>query len=455
MLRKTMMTGCLTGALLLFAAASVWAAGGAEGKNLKGMDITIGNWWENYDVNTWKPRSDYEERELEYRKKIQEEFGFKIRTKQIASWEQMPQLSATSIMTGKPAADVIYLQPNWVMMLHNRKLLYPVTDNKAVDFKKSEAVVKGYPPVEWNQDTIKAFTFGGKAYAFSVGYGTSLHAQVLYFNKRLFREAGLDPNLPYDMQKNGTWTWANFIDICKKLTRDINNNGIIDTYAMTADLSTEILDAIVSSNGANYIDRDASGKFVNATGRPEFLEALQFAMRLKTEGILMPRPEVSNWDWYQSQFTNGRVAMRVEPQYVAGQLDKMKDDWGMVLFPKGPKAKDYTVFTDENVYVIPSTFKQDQVEKILYAVQLWHTPLDDDWKSNLYHIYRDTRAVDETIAMIRSPKNQMWKYHLFIPGLERGDIAWAIWWFEGEPAQLVESVSQSWNALINDANGIK
>jgi len=74
------------------------------------------------------------------------------------------------------------------------------------------------------------------------------------------------------MQKAGTWTWAAFLDICKKLTRDTNNDGKMDTYAMTADLSTEILDAIVSSNGATYVDKDPkTGKFVNASNRPEFL----------------------------------------------------------------------------------------------------------------------------------------------------------------------------------------
>jgi ABC-type glycerol-3-phosphate transport system substrate-binding protein len=52
---------------------------------------------------------------------------------------------------------------------------------------------------------------------------------ALFFNKRLFREAGLDPNLPYDMQKAGTWTWSAFIDVCKKLTRDTNNDGRMDT----------------------------------------------------------------------------------------------------------------------------------------------------------------------------------------------------------------------------------
>jgi ABC-type glycerol-3-phosphate transport system substrate-binding protein len=449
MLKKTKGTGCVLFALLALAAFPVWGLGGKE--SLKGMDIVIGNWWADWDVASRKANSDAEERLIEYRAGLQKEYGFKIREKNISSWEQMAQLAATSIMTGKPAAQVFVLQPNWAMMLYNRKLLSPVSDSKAVDLKSTK-------PVEWNRDVINSFTFNGKAYAFSVGYGTSQHANGVFFNKRLFREAGLSPDLPYDQQKAGTWTWNAYLDLCKKLTRDKNNDGIIDTYAMTQDLSTEILDAIVASNGANYIGRTKDGKFVNATNRPEFLQALQFAIRLKTEGVLMPRPEISNWDWYKPMFRDGKVAMMVSQQYVAQELRGMTDDWGFVLFPRGPASADYRYSTDENVMVIPSTYSSAEVDRILYAVQLWNTPVDDDpdaWKDDQYSIYRDARAVDETLTMIRNPKYGSVKNYVFIPGLERGDIAWAMWWWEGDPAQLVESVSQSWNALINDANGIK
>jgi ABC-type glycerol-3-phosphate transport system substrate-binding protein len=146
----------------------------------------------------------------------------------------MAQLAATSTMAGRPAASIFVLQPNLAKMLYNQKLLYPISDGKVIKFDSAK-------PVEWNQDVIKAFTFGDKAYAFSVGYGTSQHANGVFFNKRLFRKAGLNPNLPYDMQKAGTWTWNAFLDICKKLTRDINNDDIKDTYAMTADLSRRCL----------------------------------------------------------------------------------------------------------------------------------------------------------------------------------------------------------------------
>ena len=434
--------------LMVIVTLPLWAGGGNE---LKGLDITIGNWWDDFDVKTRKANSEAEEKLIEYRARIQRENGFTMREKKIASYEQMSQLAAVSTMSGKPAAHVFALEPNWAMMLYNRNLLFPVTDIKSINFSATK-------PVEWNTEVIKSLTFNGKGYAFSIGYGTSQHGNGVFFNKRLFREAGLDPNMPYDRQKAGTWTWDVFFDICKRLTRDINNDGIIDIYAMPMDLSVEILDAIVASNGANYIAREPNGRFVNATGRPEFIEALQFGMRLKAEGVMMPRPEISNWNWYAPMFTDGKVAMMVGQQYMAQDLRNMTDDWGFVLFPKGPRSKDYRYSTDENVMVIPSTFKPAEVEKIIHAVMLWYTPIDDDpneWKDAQYPLYRDARAVDETLAMLRNPKYSSWKNYRYIPGLERGDIAWQMWWWEGDPAQLVESVSQAWNALINDANGIK
>jgi len=449
MLKHTKRIGVILCAILLV--AGIFAVTGCKkGPSLKGMEIVIGNWWAEYDVNTFEPKSDSEEKLLAYRTKIQKDNGFTIREKQIGDWGQIQQIAATSIMSGDPVAQVIVVQPNWAMALYNRGLIFPVSDSKAVDFNSTK-------PVEWNQTVANAFKFNGKTYAFSDGYGTSQHAQVVFFNKRLFREAGLDPNLPYDMQKDGTWTWDAFLDISKKLTRDINNDGIIDTYAMTHDLSTEVLDAIISSNGANYVEKDPSGKYINGTATPAFLEGLQFAMRLKNEGVLMPRPEISNWDWYKAPFFDGRVAMRVEPEWVTNELQNMTDDWGMVLFPKGPRASDYIVYTDENIMVIPSSYSAEEADKILYAVQLWLTPVDDApdaWKDGVYHMYRDSRAVDETIAMIRSPKYSVWKNFLNVPGMERGDIAWQMWWFDGDPAQLVEMVSQSWDALIDDVNDI-
>ena len=435
-------------ALPAFSQPKVPKAPAAIANTIRAMGgVTIGNWWADYDVNTEVPKSDYDERLLEYRKAVLKENNIVIRTKSIASWNEMSQIAATSIMAGKPAAQVFVLQPDWALALYRQNLLYPVSDNKQVNLTKNT-------PVDWNTSVNSTFTFNKKIYAFQAGYGDSLHAAILVWNKRLFREAGLDPNLPYDLQKSNQWTWDKFLEISKKLTRDINNDGKIDIYAMPRDLSTEILDAFVVSNGAMYVNKDPkTGKLVNVTNRPEFIEAVQFFLRLRDEGVMMPRPEGSEWNWHIPAFNDGKVAMRIDQQYIAhNDLQNMKDDWGMVLPPRGPRAKNYIVFTDENVMVVPSTYNKDQVDAIMWAVQAWLTPIDNNWKAPLYQIYRDRRAIDETWVYIRDPKLQQWRYHLHVPGLNRGGIAWEIWYHDGEAAQLIEAVSPQWNALIEDAN---
>jgi ABC-type glycerol-3-phosphate transport system substrate-binding protein len=373
-----------------------------------------------------------------------------MQNRNIASWNEMAQVSATSIMAGRPAATVFVLQPDWALSLYRQNLLFPVSTSRAINWSSTT-------PIEWNRSVTQAFTFNGRTYAFADGYGGSQHAAVVFFNKRLFREAGLDPNLPYNMQRDGTWTWDNFLDICRRLTRDINNDGIIDIYAMPADLSTEILDALVSSNRAMYVDRDPrTGRLVNATNRPEFLEAVRFYMTLRDAGVMKPKPAGDNvpWNWHIPEFNDGRVAMRIDQQYLAtNDLRNMRDEWGMVLPPKGPRSQNYVVFNDENVMVLPARgFTPQQVDAILWAVQAWITPVDTNWRLAEYPNYRDRRAVDETIALIRDQRLWQWKYHLHVPGFNRGAIAWEIWWHDGEPAQLIEAVSQSWNALIEDAN---
>jgi len=457
MSKKNLIVAFLVIVTMFFSITSVFAqavpkASGSIANTLKGMDIVIGNWWSDYNPDTYKPRSDYEERQLDYRKRLTQQYSFKMQNKNVASWSEMSQIAATSIMAGRPAATVIVLQPDWALALYRQNLLYPVSTNKAVKFTDLK-------PVEWNRSVNSAFTFGGRQFAFAGGYGGSQHAAVVFFNKRLFREAGLDPNLPYDLQKSGDWTWAKFLEVARQLTRDVNNDGVKDTYAMPGDLSTEILDALVSSNGAMYVDKDAkTGMLKNVTNSPAFLEAVAEYMKWRDAGIMKPKPPGDNtpWNWHIPEFNDGRVAMRFDQQYLAtNDLRNMKDDWGMVLPPKGPRVKNYVVFNDENVMIVPAKgYTAAQVDAILWAVQSWETPVDDNWRLASYPDYRDRRAVDETMALIRDQKLWQWKYHLHVPGLNRGGIAWEIWHHDGQPAQLIEKVQQSWNNLIMDANGL-
>ena len=130
----------------------------------------------------------------------------------------------------------------------------------------------------------------------------------------------------------------------------------------------------------------------------------------------------------------------------------MKDDWGMVMFPRGPRADTYRTFIGVDVFAVPVNYKPEEVDTILTAVQAWYAPVDDSpiaWKDTLYNVFRDPWAVDETYAMLRDPAHQEFRYYSFIPGFWTGPIIWEL---QGDPVRLVESVSQRWKDIIDEAN---
>jgi ABC-type glycerol-3-phosphate transport system substrate-binding protein len=152
-----------------------------------GMEITIGTWEQDYNVNTFVPKNDNEEKILTRRKQIMKDNDFTIVQKQIGMWTEIQSIAVNSIMAGQPSASVFHLQPGWAMSMLNRGVLYPISDSNAVDFSPK---IPGDGRPDWNQSVREAFTFNGKTYAMSSFGGTRI---ALFYNKRVFKEAGLDP----------------------------------------------------------------------------------------------------------------------------------------------------------------------------------------------------------------------------------------------------------------------
>ncbi|NLK21032.1 MAG: extracellular solute-binding protein [Epulopiscium sp.] len=409
-------------------------------RDLGGREIIIGNWWE--PENPAEPQNQYEEDQLAYREEIQKKYNFKIKTVNIGGWGEIQELFMTSVMAGDPAADVFVLDTSFVAQPLAAGLFYPVSDLGEFDFTNDK----------WNKQVVDSMTYNGKVYGFSPSKRLEPRTGV-FFNKRLFEEAGLSPELPYELQKNGEWTWDKFKELSKTLTRDKDNDGVMDTYAL-ASFSKDFFTAVAFANDAKYIGKDDSGLFYNATGEPNFLEAMQWARSLYDEGYTMPQPEDSEWNWFEAAFHDGQVAMRVAEEYVKGSLGDMEDDWGFVLFPAGPKGKMTTVFR-ENILVIPSSAKNP--EEIAFAFNLWNEPIpgyddSEDWKNSFYPAYRDERAVDETLSMMHDGYGIL-RLDPYVYGLETGDICYGLDAGTKTPAEAIEGVKQTWQALIDDANG--
>jgi len=306
----------------------------------------------------------------------------------------------------------------------------------------------------YNKMMEDLFTFNGKQYAFALGQGgDSWQGNFVFWNKRLLREAGYDPDHLYNLQAAGTWTWDALLEILRRTTRDINNDGIIDIFGMPCDDPREVMNAFVYGNNANFVTIDANGKFQNGTTRPEFLEAMQFYLRLMEEGVMKPRPQNAAWDWDFTEFIDGRVALLIAPEWRKGQMpDSMTDDYGCVLPPKGPRANSYRMSLTENVCIVPAIFSPQEADIILAAQDLWHSNASDDWKGGHYWAFRDRRAVDESVTMTKDARNVTYRNFALIAGFPHGDLVWDLWEFSGNPAQLVEQFAPRINALLDEAN---
>jgi multiple sugar transport system substrate-binding protein len=410
--------------------------------DLGGMEIIIGDWWTSAEPA--EPKNALEEDTLAYRQMIQEKYNFTMKQVAVTDWGGMQELFTTSTMAEDPAAQVFILAPDWVSQPLANGLIYDLGTLESLDFTESK----------WISNVTDKMTFGDSIYGMNSGKAEPKLG--IYWNKRLFKEAGIDPELPYNLQASGEWTWQKFEELCAKLTIDSNNDGQIDSYAM-ASFSVDFFRGAVTSNNARFIGKDDKGVFNNATTEPNFLEAMQWAVGLIEKGYEMPVPTDANWDWFISAFHDAKVAMTFAETYKTGTWGDMEDDWGFVLVPKGPKSSGYSVYFGDNVAVIPSCYDKETAEKIAFAYNLWTEPTpgyedQDSWRDTYYPRFRDERAVDETLAMMYDGAIENNDYLSLVYGTSYGDFAWDLYALTKTPAEKVEEVQGTWQSLIEDAN---
>ncbi len=412
-------------------------------KDLGGITVTVADWWTT-DPNA-PPKDTREEDTLAYRQEFQEKYNFTITPVNLGSWQEYQEIVVSSIMAGEPAADVFIMDNRFIAAPLSQGLLYPLNTLESFDFTEEK----------WNPQVKEFMTLGDNTYGMASGKPEPRLG--IFWNKRLFEEAGINPDLPYDLQAKDEWTWQALEDLAKQLTRDTNNDGVMDVYGISS-FSVDFFRGCVFSNDAKFIG-SKDGKFYNATNEPNFLEALEWGRSIYDKGYHMPRPEESNWDWFISTFHEGKVAMQCAEQYMVSTWQDMEDDWGFVIFPKGPKGEMMTVFS-ENVAVMPVTLEKEQAENIAFAYNLYTnvTPgyEDEDWRTNWYSRFRDTRAVDETLPLFYEPEHGTISLTTLVTGIDIGAaITYDLDAGAATPVELIEKTQGLWQPFLDEANGVQ
>lgn len=414
--------------------------------DLGGMEIIICDWWSSdWHDNIGNAATSAAEATEEYRLWLEETYNFTIKQVAATTWSDSPTDFTNIATTGSEENYVWILRPGAYLEPMNAGLFYNLSTLDCLDFSDEK----------WNTIVKDLTTKNGNVYAMRPEAAEA--RKGIFFNKRLLAEAGVDPESLYDMQADGTWTWAAFEELLAKLHRDTDNDGIVDKYAMMS-FSSHLLPAAAVSNGVGFVGVDENGKYVNTAETDAFLEAMNWAMDL-VKKYEMAAPEGAEWNYFESAFINGEVAIQCHEEYFSGSLANMEDDFGFVMFPKGPQSDTYKWAPQDNVWVIPASYDADRAWKIAFAFNLFTNPTPgytetDDWKTGFYTKYRDDRAVDETIAMMRTSETQFVWYTDLITGYDLGSqYVWDVYGQAATPAEQAEAMRGTWQAYIDAANG--
>lgn len=408
--------------------------------DLGGMEIVIRDWWTSDEEK--EPANAYEEARKEYLDWIQDTYNFSIKEVAISSWGSVPEDFVNYATTGGDENYVFVLrQGGELLSAMTSGLMYDLSTLDCLDFSESK----------WGSGVHKMFAKGNAVYGMRAIDPEPRGG--MYFNKRLLEDAGISPKSIYDLQENMEWTWDKFDEICQQVQADTDNDSVIDRYALVC-VSQDFYPEAVWSNGAEYIGKDANGTYINKLDDDATIEALNWSMDM-LDKYSKVFDEDASWDYPYTAFENGEGVFIPQEAYKAGQWSGMEDDFGFVCFPMGPKASDYTNLYNDNVLAIPACYDAEKAWNIAFAYNLYTEPIPGyedyaTWKASYYQDFRDTEAVDLTLA--RMVENGMVTYHSFVPGLDLGpDLYWALS-KENTPAQQAETIRNTWAAYLEEAN---
>jgi len=211
-------------------------------------------------LNLWIQKQHYYEPWQKVVQEFEKDYGCKVEVLFLGAWPDARVRIMASLAAGNPP-DVIEVRPNWTIEFGIRGFAKDLTEeisqwSDATDFFESareEPKYKGKP-------------YGIKA------FGT---AEMMFYNKSLFRDAGLNP-------ENPATTWDETLQVAETLTRDLNGDGVPDQYgwgiAPKGWAQTASFMSWLAASGTPFFNKE--GTLVNLD-TPQAIALGKFLQRLK------------------------------------------------------------------------------------------------------------------------------------------------------------------------------
>lgn len=174
---------------------------------------------------------------------------------------------------------------------------------------------------------IQQGTYNKKFYAF----GFSESSVGIYYNKQLFKKAGIKEDALPTLDK--PWTWNEFKVVCQKLVDEYKLPAINIQLASKDEMLTYAYTPFIWSNGGDVVNQ-AGTKALGYFNDPKSAEALQFIQDLVKKGYTTNTP-------IEKGFETGKYPMLLSGSWTIADLNENYKDleYGILPYPVSDKTK--------------------------------------------------------------------------------------------------------------------
>jgi len=239
--------------------------------------------------------------------------GIKVKPIYSGSYQESIAKALTAVKSGEPPVTSILLSTDMYTLIDEDAI---VAFDDLIKTPEDQAWLKSfYPAFMENSQT------GGKTWGIPFQRSTI----VLYYNKDMFKEAGLDPNKP-------PGTWNDMTAYAQKLTKR-DASGKVTQWGVqipSSGFPYWLFQGLAIENGANLMNTAGTEVYYD---KPEVVAALQYWVDLVNKYKVHPEGIVE-WGTTPKDFFEKKVAMMWT---TTGNLTNVKNnakfDFGVAMLP--------------------------------------------------------------------------------------------------------------------------
>ena len=292
---------------------------------------------------------------------ISEKYNVTI-TYQPSSHDNTETDAVTSILAGDDAYSLV--------MAHGRAA-FSYANQRLVHDRNTELPCVNLDNPWWDQDARKSFSINNRLYVMigDLSYCSMGAANLMLFNKQMFQD--LDLEYPYQLVKDGKWTYETWETMAKGAAMDLNGDGTIskeyDRYGYVTQKWVGPVQAFATS-GLRVVSKDDDDIPYISIMSDKTVEVFnRYFDLIESDDAFVDTGELSYSADFIKIFEEGRSLFIDMNMHDVETMRDMDTDFGIVPWPKYDEAAEYCTNVDAgtNMCVIPMTASDPERTSII------------------------------------------------------------------------------------------